>query len=102
METFTWEERDGARWIVFEGDLDHQQVMALQDRFRDVVLKGDEDVVVVLQGVTFLGSVAVGLLLEARKELAGQGRTLKLSGASSVVRTALKLMNLDSMFTQID
>lgn len=101
METFSWEERDGARWIVIEGDLDHREARALEDRFRETVAEGDTDVILVMQGVTFLGSLAVGMMLEARAALEKRGLTLKISAPSEAVHKAFRLMKLENVFQEV-
>ena len=101
METFSWEERDGARWIVIEGSLDHREARALEERFQETVLGGDTDVILVMQGVTFLGSLAVGMMLEARAALAKQGRTLRISAPSEAVKKAFELMKLEDVFEEV-
>lgn len=101
MEPFSWEERDGARWIVVEGSLDHGEARALEERFQETVLGGDTDVILVMQGVTFLGSLAVGMMLEARAALEKQGRTLKISAPSEAVNKAFALMKLEDVFEEV-
>lgn len=101
METVSWEDKDGARWIQLEGELDHEGCALIRDRFDKAVLDGKGDVVVAMDGVTFLASMGVGMLLKARETLASQGRTLKLSGVRTPVRKALELMNLLKVFEQV-
>jgi len=99
METISWEDRqDGTRWIVLEGELDHEGCAIVRERFADSVREGRGDVVVVLEGVTFLSSMGVGMLLRAREVLNERGRKLKLSGIRTPVRRALELMNLVGVF----
>ena len=98
METISWEDRDGARWIALEGELDHEGCALVRERFGSAVREGEGDVVVVLEGVTFLSSMGVGMLLRARETLEKQGRRLKLTGIGTAVRRALELMNLTEVF----
>ena len=101
MDNISWADRDGTRWIELEGELDHQSCLDLRDRFHEAVKSGDGDVILVLQGVTFLGSMAVGMMLRARQTLTEAGRALKLTGIPSNVRSALDLMNLTQVFEVI-
>jgi anti-anti-sigma factor len=101
METISWQDRDGARWIALEGELDHEGCHVVRERFEGAVRDGQGDVVVALDGVTFLSSMGVGMLLKARETLAQRGRRLKLSGVRTPVRRALDLMNLTKVFEQI-
>jgi len=101
VETISWQDRDGARWISLEGELDHEGCQVVRDRFDEAVRDGKGDVIVAMDGVTFLASMGVGMLLKAREGLAAQGRTLKLSGVRTPVRRALELMNLLKVFEQV-
>jgi anti-anti-sigma factor len=101
VETISWKDKDGARWIALEGEMDHEGCGAVRERFDKAVKDGKGDVVVALDGVTFLASMGVGMLLKARETLAAQGRKLKLSGVRTPVRRALELMNLLNVFEQV-
>ena len=101
METITWGDREGGRWIELEGELDSTGTLQVKEQFQAAVLEGESDVVVVMSGVTFLSSMGVGLLLQAREQLAKTGRALKLTGVPSPVRKALELMNLASVFDEV-
>ena len=101
MESLSWEDRDGTRWIELEGELDHPACLALRERFHKIVVDGEGDVMVVLDGVSFLSSMAVGLLLKARETLLAEGRALKLTGIQPPVRKALRMMNLSSVFKEV-
>jgi len=100
METVSWEDRAGVRWIAVEGELDHEGCLVIRDRFHDAVAAGEGDVVISLGGVTFLSSMGVGMLLRARENLARQGRALKLNSLTPQVRRALELMNLQQVFEE--
>jgi len=86
METISWEDRDGARWIALEGELDHEGCALVRERFGSAVREGEGDVVVVLEGVTFLSSMGVGMLLRARETLEKQGRRLYQDPRRQVLR----------------
>jgi len=101
METISWEDREGARWIALEGELDHQACLDVRDRFHEAVADGEGEVVVVIEGVTFLSSMAVGMLLKARAALQEQDRALKLSGVTKSVRRALEMMSLTNVFDEL-
>lgn len=101
METISWKDRDGARWIALEGELDHEGCALVRERFDTAVKDGKGDIIVAMDGVTFLASMGVGMLLKARETLGAQGRKLKLSGVRNPVRRALELMNLLNVFEQV-
>lgn len=101
MESISWQDRDGARWIALEGELDHEGCSQIRERFDGAVREGTGDIIVGMDGVTFLASMGVGMLLKARETLAKQNRKLKLSGVRTPVRRALELMNLLKVFEQV-
>ena len=101
MESMSWEDRDGGRWVMLEGELDHAACLELRERFDRAVDGGEGDVVVVLEGVSFLCSMAVGLLLSARERLQESGRRLRLNGIQPAVRDALDLMKLGDVFDEV-
>lgn len=101
METVTWDDREGVRWIQLEGELDHEVCLGLRDRFQTAVREGRGDVVVVLEGVRFLSSMAIGMLNDARGELARAGRVLRLHGLRPSIRRVLESMNLMEVFEEL-
>ncbi len=100
MISIEWKDQDGARWIELEGELDHETAPALKEQLDSGIQQTDGDVFVVLGGVSFVASMVIGVLLDARKRLAEKGRTLRLAGIPSPFRTALKLMALDGFFEE--
>jgi anti-anti-sigma factor len=103
MEAITWEDRDGLRWIQLEGEIDHQAVveLRLKDRLGAAVADGDWDVVVVMEGVTFLCSAAIGLLLATSAALRKKDRALKLSGLPANLARLLTEMDILKEFEEI-
>ncbi|MHC4548798.1 MAG: STAS domain-containing protein [Planctomycetota bacterium] len=101
MQSISWEDREGMRWIALEGDLDGPGCLLLKDRFQGAVAEGAGDVVIAMAGVGFLSSMGVGLLLKAREQLEQSGRRLMLSGVQRPVRRALELMNLIGVFEEL-
>jgi anti-anti-sigma factor len=101
METVTWDDREGVRWIQLEGELDNDVCLALKEGFLEAVLGGRGDVVVVLEGVGFLSSMGIGMLNDARQELARKGRVLRLHGLKPALRRVLEAMNLMEVFEEL-
>jgi anti-anti-sigma factor len=101
MQTISWEDREDARWITLEGDLDGPGCLLLKDRLQEAVEGAGRDVVVALDAVSFLSSMGVGLLLRARESLQGGGHQLSLHGVQRPVRRALELMNLVGVFPEV-
>jgi anti-anti-sigma factor len=98
METIGWEDHEGARWIQLEGEIDHNGVEAIRTGFQDAVQKSEGDVVVVMSGVTFMASVGLRLLLEARETLLERGQAVRLTGLRPNVRRLLEETNLLKLF----
>ncbi len=102
MEMISWEDRDGARWIELEGELDHEVADKLRCRLNEATDGSEEDVVLVLTGVTFLGSMGIGVLLNQHQKLAKQGRAMLLNGIPPVIRMVLDSMNLLTVLREMD
>lgn len=101
METIAWEDRDGARWIQLEGELDHAACLDLKDRFTEAVVAGEGDVVVVLDGVSFLSSAGIGMLVQARKDLEDRGRALRITGLQPAIRRLFESLRLLDVFEEL-
>ena len=86
MASLRWEDRDDARWIVIEGELDHEGSRELCSSLRTATEAGSGPVVVDLAKVTFVGSHALRLLLEANHSLGECGRPMSVSGLRPIVR----------------
>ncbi len=74
MDSVTWEDREGVRWIALEGELDHEACHAIRDQFQQAVAEGEGDICVVMGGVTFICSMGIGMLLNAHQALAKKDR----------------------------
>ncbi|MHC4972660.1 MAG: STAS domain-containing protein [Planctomycetota bacterium] len=101
MQAISWEDREGARWVTLEGDLDGSGCLLIKDQFQEAVSGAQGDVILALEGVSFLSSMGVGLLLQARDSLQTGGHQLRLHGVQRPVRRALELMNLVGVFPEV-
>ncbi len=101
METISLEDRDGVRWIELEGELDHEVCLELRDKL-DEAAGGDADVVIVMSGVSFLGSIGIGILLKLHQKLEKQGRAMHLKAIRPGIRTILDSMHLLTVFQEIE
>ncbi len=77
------------------GEADLHGAPQLRDRLHRAIAEGDSDVVVDLRGVTFLDSMALGVLIGGMKRLRAQGRQLSLVGSRPEVRRLLEITELD-------
>ena len=101
MESVTWEDREGVRWIELEGELDQEACHAIRDKFEQAVAAGEGDICVVMGGVTFICSMAIGMLVNAHQMLVKKDRALQLYGLRPGTRTILDEMNLLELFKEV-
>ena len=102
MQKIAWEDREGARWIELEGDIDHEVCDGLSEALLAAVDGGGGDVVLVMAGVTFLGSMGIGVILDLHKRLDDAGRILRLKGLKPSIRTVLDSMNLFEVLREVE
>ena len=86
MANLRWEDRKETRWILLAGELDHQGSHELENRLQTATADCSGPVIVDLADVTFVGSHALRLLLEANHMLGAAGRSLRVSGLRPIVR----------------
>ena len=101
MLRISWEDRDHNLWLELEGELDHLDCMEIRDEFHARIEKGDGDVIVVMDGLTFMSSMGIGMLVKASEPLRAQGRELKLSGIPDNIRKVLDSMQLMDVFSVV-
>lgn len=94
METIFSEERDGVRWIMIEGEWDHEACVGLSERLEQAWEGGSGEVVFALDGLRFLCSMGIGALIGARKTLDAAGRRMRMTGLRPSLRSLLDSMNL--------
>lgn len=95
------EERPAANVVLFVlyGEVDLHVAPELRDRLTNVIEEGAEYVVLDLSRVTFMDSMALGVLLGALKRLRPRGGELRLVVPSSDVRRIFEITLLDQVFT---
>lgn len=80
--------------------------LSTQEEFADAVaqaLAGLTSMVVVdLHKVTFMGSIALSVLLRAHKDAAEAKRGLRIAGGSSIARRAIAVSGLDQVLAVFD
>ena len=97
METISWQDRDGARWIELSGELDQNAYLELNEPFDAAVHESRSDVIVVLSGATFLCSMVIGLFVKAHSALQERGHALRVRGLRPLHQSVFKTMNLYDM-----
>jgi len=98
MRTISWQDEDTTRWIELDGELDQNIVLDMRDEFLGVVREAPGDVGVLLDGVGFVCSAALGLFVHAREIVAERGGVVKLRGLSASVRKIMADTNLLGQF----
>jgi anti-sigma B factor antagonist len=86
---------EGRIVVVVRGALDLVEAADLRTVLTRVCGGDCPHVVLDLTNVTFVGSSALGVIVQARNDLAEQDRTLLLRGTSGAIRRAFELTHLD-------
>lgn len=94
MACLRCEDRPEGRWIYVAGELDHLGYEELAQEFKAAVREALGIVVVDLAGVTFAGSLAVRMLLQAHASLGRKGHALFLSDMTARVRRTLETVGV--------
>jgi anti-sigma B factor antagonist len=84
----------GAVVLHLEGEFDMSEVETFRSCVDEIITSCDTAVVVDLAGVTFIDSLAILALLNARRCLAGEGRELRLQHFSALVARTFELAGL--------
>jgi anti-sigma B factor antagonist len=89
---------DGAVVVEVEGDVDLHSAPELRDRLNALIGDGAERVVVDLSEATFLDSMALGVLLGAKREVADRDGMLELVVATDDIRRIFEITMLERIF----
>ena len=90
---------DTANVFSVHGELDLHEAPALQERMAEAIEQGATLVVVDLTDVTFIDSMALGVLLGAVKQLRRRGGNLRLVVPNPSLRRIFEISLLDQVFT---
>jgi anti-sigma B factor antagonist len=85
--------------VTVRGEIDVHTAPALRDRLSEVLREGEELVVVHLDGVTFMDSTGLGVLVGAHKSQRAHGGTLELVCSQPRLLRILELTGLRKVFT---
>lgn len=85
--------------VIGEQDISNE-VMLAADLARGIAAD-DDDVVVDLQGVTFMGASTIGVLVTAQKFLADRGRHLIVRSPSPCARHLLAICDLNALIDDL-
>ena len=92
----------GHRTLTPVGDLDLATAPRLRQDLVDASTAGSTLVVLDLEGVEFLDSVALSVIIGGHKRLRHNGARLHLAAPQSIVRRVLGLTRIDSMIPTYD
>lgn len=84
--------------VTVRGDLDAASAPRLRDALQNLGQEDDVDVIVDLEGLTFIDSSGVYVLIQALKRMFTEGRQLTLRGADSRAHKVLDVCRLTSVF----
>jgi anti-sigma B factor antagonist len=87
----------GHRFIAPTGDIDLATAPRLRQDLVDASANGPTLVVLDLQGVDFLDSVGLSVIVGGHRRLRHEGRSLHLAAPQAVVRRVLVLTRLDTL-----
>jgi anti-sigma B factor antagonist len=87
------------RWTVLtcEGDLDVTTSSELRSAIQHA--SGEAGVVIDLEGVAFIDSTALGVLIAGQKRIQREGRELRIVVTSTTILRIIAITGLDDLFT---
>ena len=89
--------------IKLEGELDHHSAESIRSRIdREIEATGCERLTIDMEGVTFMDSSGLGVILGRYRLLNARGGTLFISGANSSVERILRMSGLYSLIRKIE
>ena len=94
-------DRGNVRWLLFDGEMDQTDVLNIKAAFDAAVNGTAGDIVVDLGGVTFFGTLGIGLIVSTQDSLDDQGRALRLANVPDFIDRTLRTMNMDDMFERV-
>ena len=101
MDRLNVQDRGNERWILLEGELDQEEVLHMKSAFDAAVKRAKGDVVLDLEGVTFIETLGIGLIVSTREKLEERGLTLKLANVPAHIEKTFKVMSLTEVFERV-
>jgi anti-sigma B factor antagonist len=84
--------------IAPEGRIDSSAVTSFMDAVLGVVRQGTLPVELDMQGVTFISSAGLRVLVIAQRDLDQRGQRLRVCGPNQAVNSVLHVAGLDALF----
>ena len=89
--------------IRLEGELDHHSAESIRTLIdNEIAESGCTDLILDMEGVTFMDSSGLGVILGRYRLLNSQGGTLSICGANSTVERILRMSGLYSLIRKIE
>ena len=103
MVNLRTEEKNGKLVLYLKGRLDVQSSSKLEEEL-DALLKehSNKDFVVDMEGVEYLSSTGLRILITLMRNLKDKGRELRLSSLKEPVKKVFDIVQLDEMFAIYD
>ena|SRR5579859_2343686 len=98
LEVQTRKADGGATVIAPTGRLDVAGAPALKEAVSEVVKDGPQNVVIDMEGVSFVDSTGLGSVIAALKQVRSSQGELRLAAPNQQVRVVLELTTLDRVF----
>lgn len=95
-------ERDGSAVLAVTGEVDVATVPRLREQLHGLVAQGTNRIVVDLDGVDFLDSTGLGVLVGALKRVRSNDGELTLACTQPRIRKVFEVTGLDNVFTLYD
>ncbi len=103
MDQLRIEERDGAVFLSFLGEITLDITSDLKEKIEGVLADSDvSNIVVDLSRISFLDSSGIGFLVALNTKLKGLGKKMFLFKPSTQVKKTLELVQLASFFQMLD
>lgn len=103
-EALNIQTRNTADWVVLDliGEVDLYTAPQLKDEIADLAAGGQPRVAINLEGVEFMDSTAIGVLISGLKRCREAGGDLVLVAPREPVRKVLSITGLDRVFSTHD
>lgn len=99
MELTVTSRQEGARTVVsVTGEIDVYTAPSLRERLNDLVASGNYDLVVDMQGVEFLDSTGLGVLVGGLKRVRSHDGTLRLVCSQEKILKVFRITGLTKVF----
>lgn len=95
----TVEKKQGKTIITITGDIDYMNAGALKKKINGEIERGGMNIVLDLDDVHHIDSMAIGLFAVSQKKLSAMGGEFALTNVRNDVIALLKLSSIDRMLT---